>query len=396
VSGNVRRTAEIVFGDPTSEEYVDLKNYEINPERAEFGWTSNNSILASLGMNYAAVAERTRVNGEPGYAWLENMQNYSRMNNGPDFKDSRALGANPCAEQTLEHLEMCCLVETFPAKHDSLEDYIKTLKYAYLYGKTVTLSKTHWPETNRVMLRNRRIGCSMSGVAQFLAKFGIHSLKSWCEEGFTAINRYDDLYSDWLAIPKSIKMTSIKPSGTVSLLAGATPGIHYPEGRFYIRRVRMSNNSPLLKPIERAGYKVEPALEDARTTVVVEFPVDAGTGIRSKYDVSMWEKLQLASFMQKYWADNQVSCTVEFDPEREGHDIANALNYFQYQMKAISFLPLSRKHYKQMPYEAITEAVYIETMKKISPLDLSRLEGDTNEVRDSFCDGEACTLGTKK
>lgn len=153
-----------------------------------------------------------------------------------DNRDSRARGGNPCLEQTLEPYELCCLVETFPGKHESLEDFKRTLKFAYLYGKTVTLGKTHWPETNRVMLRNRRIGCSMSGIAQFISDRGLENLRVWCEEGYNTIRHYDDLYSDWLAIPKSIKVTSIKPSGTVSLLAGATPGMHYPISSQYIRR----------------------------------------------------------------------------------------------------------------------------------------------------------------
>ena len=70
----------------------------------------------------------------------------------------------------------------------------------------------------------------------------------------------------------------------------------------------------------------------------------------------MWEQMSLAAFMQKYWADNQVSCTVTFDPETEGKQIAYALNYFQYQLKGISFLPkLKYGAYRQMPYEEITQ-----------------------------------------
>ena len=73
------------------------------------------------------------------FAWLENMRKYSRMKNGGDNKDHRVMGGNPCLEQSLESYELCCLVETFPDNHDSLEDYQRTLKYAYLYAKTVTL-----------------------------------------------------------------------------------------------------------------------------------------------------------------------------------------------------------------------------------------------------------------
>jgi len=276
VAGNVRRTAEIVFGDPNSDEYLDLKNYKVNPHRETYGWTSNNSLFAKLGMDYTEVCKRIVDNGEPGFAWLENMRDYSRMKNSKDNKDHRAAGGNPCLEQTLESYELCCLVETFPNNHESLDDYLRTLKYAYLYAKTVTLGKTHWPDTNRVMLRNRRIGCSVSGVAQFITNRGLEELKIWLEKGYDIIQEWDKQYSDWFAVPKSIKTTSVKPSGTVSLLVGATPGMHYPESRFYIRRIRLSNQSELIEPLKKAGYKVEPAFGSENSTVVVDVPVDAG------------------------------------------------------------------------------------------------------------------------
>lgn len=401
VSGNVRRSAEIVFGDPHSEEYLALKDYHWDEdknkyvgskaERADYGWASNNSVFADLGMNYAKVAAQTAKNGEPGYAWLENMQQYSRMNNGPDGKDHRVMGGNPCLEQSLESMELCCLVETFPDNHPDLEDYIKTLKYAYMYAKTVTLCETHWPETNRVMLRNRRIGCSMSGITQFIARRGLSELKTWCTEGFKAVERYDDVYSDWFAIPKSIKRTSVKPSGTVSLVAGATPGVHFPLSRYYIRRMRLGKSSDLVAPLIEAGFKVEPASEAPLTTVVVEVPVDIGPGVRSEYDVSMWEKLQLAAFMQRYWADNQVSCTVSFKPE-EADQIAPALEYFQYQLKGISFLPLKEKKvYKQMPYEEITAQEYEKLTAKLKPLRLRNIENEQAEI-EKFCSNDTCQL----
>ena len=104
VAGNVRRTAEIVFGDPDSEEYLDLKNYKVNPHRDQYGWTSNNSIFAELGMDYSEATKRIVDNGEPVWLKLENMRKYSRMKNGGDDKDHRAMGGNPCLEQTLRVL----------------------------------------------------------------------------------------------------------------------------------------------------------------------------------------------------------------------------------------------------------------------------------------------------
>ncbi|KAJ3444431.1 vitamin b12-dependent ribonucleotide reductase [Anaeramoeba flamelloides] len=393
IAGNVHRSSQICFGYPESNEFLDLKDYQKNPDRAMHGWSSNNSIFANLGMDYTKVCERITNNGEPGIAWLKNMQEYGRMNGTKDYKDHRAKGGNPCLEQTLEPYELCCLVETFPNNHDDLQDYLRTLKFAYLYAKTVTLGKTHWPETNRVLLRNRRIGCSMSGIAQFVSNNGLPVLKEWMEKGYGIIQEYDKTYSDWFAIPRSIKTTSIKPSGSVSLLAGATPGIHYPESNYYIRRVRVAKNSNLLKPLIEAGYHVEPSVTESEV-MVVEFPIKIGDKIRTVADVSMWEQLNMASFAQRYWADNQVSCTVTFDPFTEGSQIKQALNIYQYQLKGISFLPkiTNKSYYKQLPYETITKETYEKMIENITEINFSK-KGIMEDMEiEKFCDGDSCQI----
>ncbi len=115
----------------------------------------------------------------------------------------------------------------------------------------------------------------------------------------------------------SIKRTSIKPSGTVSLLAGATPGVHFPHSRFYIRRVRVAASShALLDSLRARGYMVEPDVISPETTAIVEFPIDLGPSIRTLKDVSLEEQLELGATLQGHWADNQVSCTATFDKEK--------------------------------------------------------------------------------
>ena len=174
VSGNIRRTAEIAFGEYDDKEFISLKNYKINPERTAFGWVSNNSIFARLGQDYTEVSKRIIENGEPGLAWLENMRAFGRMAEPADHKDRKAAGGNPCLEQTLESHEMCCLVETFPDSHKVLADFKDTLELALLYAKSVTLAiPGQWPKSGEVMERNRRIGTSMSGIAQFISKRGV-------------------------------------------------------------------------------------------------------------------------------------------------------------------------------------------------------------------------------
>ncbi|CAM9144666.1 unnamed protein product [Ectocarpus sp. 13 AM-2016] len=252
---------------------------------------------------------------------------------------------------------------------------------------------------------------SMSGLAQFVAARGLGTLQEWCEEGYEAVSRIDEDLSTQFGIPTSIKTTSIKPSGTVSLLAGATPGMHYPESRFYIRRVRMASDADVLGPLREAGYRLEPAAENPGGTMVVEVPVDAGEGVRTAQDLSMWEQLSFAAFLQRFWADNQASflcfgaltCTITFDPETEGKQLANALDYFQYQLKGVSFLPRTDYGaFPQMPYEAISEDEYKSQISKLRPLDFSRRRGQTRgegdgarveEVPDRYCESDSCTDG---
>ena len=387
VAGGVRRTAEIMFGDADDGEFVTLKqDKEALYDRR---WASNNSILGTLGMDYTEVADSIAVNGEPGIIWLDNMKAFSRMGYPADNKDRRALGSNPCSEQTLEDHELCCLVETYPAHHDSFEDYQRTLKMAYLYAKTVTLVPTHNPKTNAVMGRNRRIGCSMSGIIQAVNKLGRHQFLQWCDSGYSYIKDLDKLYADWLCVPRSLKTTSVKPSGTVSLLCGATPGIHYPHSEFYIRNIRIQNTSPLLKLLADAGHPVEPDAYSPDTSVV-SFPIHEPFFVKSKDDVTIWEQFANAADLQHHWADNQVSITVTFRKD-EAKDIKTCLEVYETKLKSISLLPLadSDHSYVQAPYIKITREQYEEMASKIKPFLATE---KANDQIDMFCDGETCVI----
>lgn len=388
VSGNVRRSAEIMLGKPDDDAFMNLKNPDTNADKLmSHRWASNNSILAEQGMDYTDIAKRIAKNGEPGLFWLERAQKYGRMKDGKTWADRAAVGTNPCSEQTLESFELCCLVETFPSLHESYEEYERTLKYAYLYAKTVTLIPTHQKETNRVMFRNRRIGTSQSGIVQSMVRHGVKQHFDWCDNGYQYLKALDKKYSDWLAIPKSIKITSVKPSGTVSLLPGVTPGIHFEHSEYYFRTIRIAKTSKLLPFLKKAGYTIEEDQYD-KSSSVVYFPVHAEFFDRSKDDVTIWEQLENAAQMQHYWADNQVSVTVTFK-KKEAKDIVRALNVYQSRLKSVSFLPSEDHGYVQAPYITITKEQYDEAAGKLKPL---VLKGDTNDMIDEFCDGEACLI----
>lgn len=441
VAGNVRRTAEIAFGEPDDQSYCSMKNplatlldneigdfynvtgklYSQNRSSATLDdfkndegelviaeerlapaietwnalnhhrWSSNNSIFAYVGMDYEFIGKQIASNGEPGLMWLSNMRDYGRMIDGkqPGI-DGRVKGGNPCLEQSLESYELCNLVETFPANHSDADDYMRTLKFAYLYAKTVTLLPTHNPRTNQVTLRNRRIGLSQSGIVQALAKFGRRTMMNdFCDAGYNEIRRWDQVYSEWLCIQNSIKVTSVKPSGTVSLVAGATPGIHYPEASTYWRRARLAKDSPLVNILSDAGFEIEPDIKDQDRTVVVKFGV-SDERVKPVEKVSMWEQMVNVVDYQRYWADNQVSCTIKFKPEEAG-EIAHILETFEDQLKGISFLPLSNHGYAQAPYEPCTPEEVTQYNSKITDTDYSTFTGQDAEGA-KFCDSDKCVI----
>ena len=386
VAGNVRRSAALAIGQFDDKEYLTMKNDQ--EKLYHHRWGSNNSFEAKVGMDYTWHAKQSQANGEPGYIWLDNARYYGRMKDGKRYDDLKVMGFNPCVEQQLEDAELCCLVETYPAKHDSYEDYIKTLEIAYMYGKTVTLINTHWPETNAIMLKNRRIGLSQTGVVQAFNKFGRRKMFQWCDDAYDHVQKLDKEYSDWLCVPRSVRMTSIKPSGTVSLLNGSTPGIHYPENEYYIRRIRFATNSKLLPALEEAGYKIE---KDAYSpnTMCVEFPVKEPFFKKGKKDISMWEQLEIAAQYQYYWADNSVSITVTFQ-DHEKDEIKDALEMYEARLKAVSFLKYQETGYKQAPYEPITQKEYEAMVKKITPI--KKIETDEGGVGSKFCSNDTCEI----
>ncbi len=104
----------------------------------------------------------------------------------------------------------------------------------------------------------------------------------------------------------------------------------------------------------------------------------------------MWEKVDLAAQMQRYWSDNQVSCTAEFDPDREAEDLPRILSAYEDRLKALVFLPATRHGYEQAPYEAISRKP-TRSYRRIS----GPLRGDVpheEELESRFCEGGVCDV----
>lgn len=400
VAGGSRRSALLSLGEADDKEFINLKNYEQYPERmGDDGWgnLSNNSVIAHVGGNYDHLVDLIATNGEPGLLYLDMARNYGRTGDALDGKDQGVIGTNPCGEIFLESSELCNLSELFPNHHEDIADFKRSIKHAYMYNKAVTLLPTPWPETNEVINRNRRIGLSVSGTVQFLESRSHPEYKAWLEEAYQEVLRRDGQYSAWLGIRESIRHTTSKPSGSVSILAGATPGVHWPSDVTYIRRIRMRFDSTMVKVLKAAGYLVEPDVKDPDNTVVVELPT-RGPDVRKDSQVTIWEKASAAALVQKHFADNAVSVTITFT-QSEKDQIGAVLRTFEGQLKSISFLPifeLAEDHpYKQLPYEGISIDKYQDLTKATKPINWDKLYGDKkaeDALGDKFCTTDTCEL----
>jgi len=420
VVGNVRRSAEICLGSPSNEDFINLKNYAKFPYRQTWGWMSNNSARLKTRNDFLkleVLAERIIDNGEPGIYNSLNVERYARYGDqsyGPDA----AIGINPCGEIPLESYEVCNLSEVFPTRCGSRREFLEAVEDATFYSSTVSLFPTHSPETNAVVARNRRIGVSLSGIAEWIDTYGAPRITKWLKDGYHKVREVNKEANRQAGVPASIRVTTVKPSGTISQLTGVPSGMHYPTFSYAIRRIRMDQNSPVLPILRDAGYFIEPVVEfhkpeesggrksflkykhyagegmvsyESLTSVVVEIPIELGRA-RPASEVSAWEQFTILAMLQREWADNSVSCTVYFDREKESHQVANMLSSYVPIVKSVSMLPHTEQgDYPQMPYQGITKEIYLERVAQLQDLDWSALTG-VDGSPGLYCDGDVCEI----
>lgn len=400
VAGNVRRSAEICLGDVDDTDFIDLKNYELNPERSEIGWMSNNSVVLKSGDKFEDfsyipdMAKRIIDNGEPGMINLYNTQKYGRF--GKEHHDDATL-TNPCGEIPLENFELCNLAEVFPPRCKDLSRFNKGLEYATFYASTVSLLPTHRPETNAVIAKNRRIGVSISGIAQWASGavpegWGLMNytkMGRFLRDGYKLVRRVNTCLSKEAGVPESVRVTTVKPSGSISLLAGVTPGVHYPVSRYSIRRIRIGKSSPLIQSLIDANVPYEDD-KVSDNTYVFDFVIDHGD-VRPCNEVSPWEQFSLVQMLQKHYSDNSVSATIYFDKEIDGPDVEKMLAMFIPNLKSVSMLPHSGHGYAQAPYEPITKDEYEKRRKTFIMPTFKHVQGNVPEGS-KFCSGDTCEI----
>lgn len=471
VAGNVRRTALILIGDQNDKEFVESKNYSLpqNLEASQWRWASNNSVDIGVKTDRDTLrnlAVNIYYNGEPGYVSTELARSYGRIIDGfIEDIDGEVEVFNPCGEITLPNASPCNLFEINLPRVQQLIDkgiegeslYYEAAYLATRYAYRITFRHYEWEATRDVVSRHRRLGVGITGITDWvLLKFGQKAIIGFDSEGNAIFNAevtraLDELYkevraanvdqAEQLDATPSIKVTTVKPSGTVSLLMGSSPGMHYHWSAYMIRRIRMAANAPLIPVLMECGYYIEPAVigfnEDGTkkydyNTVVVEFPTKAPTAEHAEFqsagDVPLREQAALQALLATYWSDNAVSATLSFrkaqpkqsffgdgsvlldkfgnpqlsiDKREEDviiDEITDLLNRYKGVIKSTSLLPYATDTYPQMPYEAITEERYHAMVAKLKAKpwelidgDVKAEEGDTTDYSGE-CVGGSCPL----
>lgn len=390
VAGNVRRSAQIAIGDYDDLEFLKAKRWDLG-QIPNWRAMSNNSVVSPENTDdLPNEFWDTYKQGEPyGLINLELSRAVGRTGE-TQYPDPDVEGFNPCAEQSLVNFETCCLAEVYLPNIESFDELKEVLSYAYRMNKHSLALHCALKETENIVNKNMRMGIGMTGILQ-----ATDEQRNWLKDAYTWLRGYDDWYSAEHNFPRSIKLTTVKPSGTLSLLAGVTPGVHpNPAGPYYIRRVRISSQSPLIEVCRKHGYPIEyqrkfDGSED-KSTMVISFPckLPETTPVAADYD---WKtQMDMVRRMQAEWSDNSVSCTVYYRKE-DLEDIKKYLkDHFRHEMKTVSFLLYHGHGFDQAPYETINKEEYDQMVSKTTPITSVEIREEEMELQD--CATGACPI----
>ncbi len=399
VSGNVRRSAQIAVGSPKDADYLEAKMWS-KGNIPNWRGNSNNTVraddiselTAAFWDGYTPDANGNAKGENYGLFNLELSRTHGRLIDGPNYRpDMLVEGPNPCAEQSLEDGECCDLAEQYLPRLRDRGEFVTSAQLMYKVCKTVLQLPFSWAKTQEVVRRNQRMGVGVSGFCQ-----APHFVAGDYTAAYMAMEELDESYSKEIKANRSIKLSTVKPSGTVSLLAGVTPGVHPAYSRYYIRRIRFSAEDPIVDACRRNGYPVEPKLEFDGTpdhsTQIVSFPVDAGADTLTAGQVSAVRQMDMQEFLQTHWSDNAVSVTVYYRDDELPAIRAKLDAGYRDRVKTISFLRHSGHGFKQAPYEEITAGQYEDMSKSVKPI-TSLNDAQQWDIVDSIeCAGGSCPV----
>lgn len=378
VAGNVRRSARMSmmhWRDPDISKFIDLKKdgghwtTNISVEVDDEFWRDVQEPFSVATTVLQKVSEGMHRNAEPG---LFNVSLASKGERG----DVRC--TNPCGEIALEEWEQCNLGHVNLAKIEGMQEFARCATLMARWLLRATLAKgSSWRQWE-VVQRNRRIGVGILGFQEWLwREFKCSyrqagdstAIQEYFQAVYYAIMRECDSYCKELGINVPIKLTTVAPTGTTAKISGVTEGIHPVFSRYFIRRVRFSDTDSYLQDVADETVHIEPDMNNPNTKVVSYVCRDAAldvvpsSALQQSDELTPLEMLKVQRMVQRGWADNAVSFTVNFDPTKYSVEyIYRVLKSIGPDLKGTTFMP--EGSYEQAPLERITKQQYEEAAVK--------------------------------
>jgi hypothetical protein len=384
VAGNVRRSAQIAIGDPDDVEYLLAKRWDMG-NIPSWRAMSNNSVVCSDTKDlHEYFWDGYEGKGEPyGLINLKLSRKIGRLGE-TDYPDPDVMGYNPCAEQSLAAYETCCLAEVYLPNIESKEQLLDVCQLLYRINKHSLALPCHLKETEDIVHKNMRMGIGVTGVLQ-----ATEEQRSWLNDTYRRLREFDFKYSHEHGFPESVKLTTVKPSGTLSLLPGVTSGCHPAYSRHMIRRIRIAADHALVQVCREHGYPVEyqrnfDGSED-HSTMVVSFPFAYPEGTKIAAEMTAIDQLEVVKWLQANWSDNSVSCTVYYRKEELPEIQKYLAKNYKNNHKSLSFLLHNEHGFHQAPLEEITKEQYDALVAS------TRLITHVDEA--SFDGGDECASG---
>ena len=406
VVGGVRRTAENGLIDHNDDEVINAKNnlyiqldgQWIENKEISHRKMSNNSIFYTEKPTREKLhwqIEKMRYSGEPAFA-----NAVAALIRRFDFE-----GLNPCFEILLRSRGLCNLItlNVFAFVYNGIlnvEELLKAQILSVRAGYRMTCVNLELHEWDLVQKEDRLLGCSLTGWQDMVnaTNMTLDKQKELLKKLKNIAIEESKKYSAQLNMKEPLLVTTVKPEGTLSLLPGVSSGVHYSHSPYYIRRIRINSNDPLVKVCEELEYPVY--YEDGETkennnTKVIEFPVKAPQG-KTKYDVSAIEQLEIYKMFQEYYVQHNTSITVHVR-DYEWDDVEQWIWDNWDSVIGVSFISLNDSFYPLMPYETITEEEYNKRIKEMNlfiPSLLSKYEKEEVEIDigNEGCESGVCPI----
>jgi len=314
---------------------------------------------------------------------------------------------NPCAEVLLPNKGFCNLVEIDVSKFiGDTSGLLKTIYYAARANYRQTLVNLEdgilqeaWHLNNEFF---RLCGIGLTGISQRpdLSEYDLETMKR--EAISAAYSMADEL---GLQRPKNI--TLVKPSGTLSKVFSCTEGLHTPLGKYIFNNVNFGKHDPLLPALKDAGYKVWNNPLDPEG-ILVTFPVKwenvPFTKVKTPHGIvevnqeTAIEQLERYKKYQVNWCQQNVSCTISYEPSEVKDIIIWLLNNWDIYV-GVSFLykadPTKTAQdlgYAYLPQEVVTKETYEEYVSTLKEFILPNLDSNDNEIDSGECVSGVCPI----